>query len=387
MPRLFTNPFSTPVTEDDIYRRQQQAQMLMQFGSQPGGGLPAGLATLLGGIQSTQAMRGYERLKSEAEAERRALNEAIGALLAGGDIKGAALKMAGSRDPQMAATGLNFLMEAAKPKPIDIAEHIWEDATPESRSAYLKSRDIGDLVIKGEPINEIDAAKVDMYRARAAEALARAAAANRPSAPTDTDRKIDELVRRGATDEEIKRMLLGPAPQQSALERERERLQARREYDAPIKLAAVRSAEDALEQLAQLNRAGVGGEISGTLAKVVPGGTALNRYAKAFNNAVAVLNEEILRLTRIPGIGHQSNLETIKAEIASIQYDAPEPVTAHNIDRIRKKLAALRWAFENPDIVGKSFEDVKTIDGKIAEEVKTIDGKTYVKIGSNWYQE
>lgn len=341
---IMRSNFGAPTDEATIQQRQQMANMLMQFGAQPGGGLPAGIAALIGGIQQGQAQRGANDLLKRREADRVTLNSTIATALEGGDWKTAAAAMARSSDPETANTGLQFLMENATKKPMEVADDMLGKYTPESIQQFVASRDYSKLVPVGETISAVDQSKIDLNRARAA-------AAGRPAqaAPTAIDSKIAALIARGATDDEIKTMLLGErsVPPETALEKARAGQQAKREAAAPAMLASVESAESALAAMEAATKKGVGGPFEAMF------GTAINPALSAYETDASVLSEELTRLRRVPGIGSQSNLE-LQHAVKAIQDGSSDPsIREANFKRIRNILSQMKATFQNPAMGGQ----------------------------------
>lgn len=303
------------------------------------------------------------------------MNRAIGSLLGldQGPPTGAssAIMEFSNVDPQAAFGMAMQQYQASLPKAPEITDSLYQNFTPESVARFAKTGSHDDLI----------------PRDKAEEAYRIAAAKNRakgPALPKTTDvqkrqEEVSTLLKTGAlkdADEAAQYIIGGyaavkdfrgsgaePSEYDAELARQRAKNQAREELAAPQKDAAIDSAMTYLDRLDSLNSEGVGGPLAG-LGNAVTFGAAnkLNPSGADFENAVAGLNDEILRLTRIPGVGTQSNLEALKAELAGIQYGAPEATTRFKLQTIRQKLETIRAGSRQLRKLGEPVADPESND-------------------------
>lgn len=354
---FFGNRQPLPLDEQ-VRRRQMAAQMLFDVGRNGQQNWGSALATVIGGVMGRKAMDAQAQLDSQREQEATALNSAIAEMLSTGDVKGAALQMARSRDPEFQRQGLGFLFQNAQPSLPEISDKMLENFTPESLAEFRRSGDFSRLSRIPDTIDEVEQARIEKYRAEA-ERARRPDAAPAPSRTLSFEQYLNLPPDQRALYDQFKGRT-GDAAQSpedirnDALAREQARLTAKRQAEAPIKLASIDSASSALDTMQSLTDKGVGGPVAGRLVPYWAGGAGAD--LRQYDAQARVLIDELTRLQRIPGLGAQSNLELEEAMKAVPTSDVDEETRKVRIDQIRKKLSAMRAIFENPNVGGPSSQ-------------------------------
>lgn len=186
--------------------------------------------------------------------------------------------------------------------------------------------------------------------------------APKPQAPSELDRRLEAAREMGATPEQLRAIVLGNAsPNGPSAVEQRDALA--RKAKQPQVANAVRGVERIRAALKSLS-----GGMAGTFGLVDTG--PVDQYAarktvagQELETATGAMQNSLLSLTRVPGIGSQSDLE---ARIANMQYPsldkAPE-VNARSMENLAAFVADLEEAYRMADIPMPAIAPAPSGDG------------------------
>lgn len=172
--------------------------------------------------------------------------------------------------------------------------------------------------------------------------------APKPQAPSELDRRLETAKAMGATPEQLKAIVMGSASPNGPTAAEQKDAMARKAKQPQV-ANAVRGIDRIRKALA-----GLSSGVPGTFGLVDTG--PYDQYAvrstkagQELESAVGGIQNSLLSLTRVPGIGSQSDLE---ARIAAMQYPsldkAPE-VNASTLKNLEAFIADLQDAYRLAD--------------------------------------
>lgn len=166
--------------------------------------------------------------------------------------------------------------------------------------------------------------------------------APKPQAPTELERRMALAQSMNASPEELRALVMGNASTKGPSAAEQKDALARK-----AKQPQVANAVRGLGRIEQAVKA-----LSGGLINTGPIDQYATRYTKAgqeLEAAVGGIQNSLLSLTRVPGIGSQSDLE---ARIANMQYpslDKDPEVNARTVENLKAFIADLQQAYQLAD--------------------------------------
>lgn len=166
--------------------------------------------------------------------------------------------------------------------------------------------------------------------------------APKPQAPTELERRMALAQGMNASPEELRALVMGNASTKGP--------SAAEQKDALARKAKQPQVANAVRGLGRIEQALKG--LSGGLVNTGPLDQYATRYTKAgqeLEAAVGGIQNSLLSLTRVPGIGSQSDLE---ARIAGMQYPSLEKdpeVNKRTVENLRAFIADLQQAYQLAD--------------------------------------
>lgn len=163
------------------------------------------------------------------------------------------------------------------------------------------------------------------------------------TAPSELERRMEMARSMGATPEQLQALVMGSASTKGP--------SAAEQKDALARKAKQPQVANAVRGIDRIERALAG--ISGGMVNTGPLDQYATRYTKAgqeLEAAVGGIQNSLLSLTRVPGIGSQSDLE---ARIASMQYpslDKDPAVNARTLENLKAFIADLQDAYRMADV-------------------------------------
>jgi hypothetical protein len=179
--------------------------------------------------------------------------------------------------------------------------------------------------------------------------------APKPQAPSDIERRLALADSMGATPEQKRAMVLGNASTKGPTAAEQKDALARK-----AKQPQVANVARGLERIATSLQS-----LSGGMVNTGPIDQYATRYTKAgqeLEAAVGGIQNSLLSLTRVPGIGSQSDLE---ARIAAMQYpslDKDPEVNARTLQNLQAFVADLQEAYRLADASVSAEEETDDLD-------------------------
>lgn len=154
--------------------------------------------------------------------------------------------------------------------------------------------------------------------------------------PSDFERKVEMARSMGATDEQVKQMVLGESGggKPSAT-------QIKLANTAKAKLVDLKAMEDQLGKVEAAFK-----PLKGSFSAGPGGGYLPTVEGKQFDAAVALLKGMARKLTRTPGEGAMSDYESKLAELANPSRSEYEDVTADQIQQLRALVKTTREGYE-----------------------------------------
>lgn len=166
--------------------------------------------------------------------------------------------------------------------------------------------------------------------------------APKQQAPTELEKRIQMAQQMGATPEQLQAIVLGNASTNGPT--------AAEQKDALARKAKQPQVANAVRGLGRIENAVKA--LSGGMVNTGPLDQYATRYSKAgqeLEAAVGGIQNSLLSLTRVPGIGSQSDLE---ARIANMQYpslDKDPEVNARTVENLKAFIADLEQAYKIAD--------------------------------------
>lgn len=160
--------------------------------------------------------------------------------------------------------------------------------------------------------------------------------AQKDGGPSDFERKIEMARSMGATDDQLRQMVLGESGggKPSAT-------QIKLANTAKAKLIDLRAAEQQLRTVESAFS-----KLKGTYSAGLGGNFLPTQEGKQFDAAVALLKGQVRKLTRTPGEGAMSDYESRLAELANPSRGEYEQVTADQIQQLRGLIETTRQGYE-----------------------------------------
>lgn len=154
--------------------------------------------------------------------------------------------------------------------------------------------------------------------------------------PSDFERKVEMARSMGATDDQVKQMVLGESGggKPSAT-------QIKLANTAKAKLVDLKAMEDQLGKVEKAFK-----PLKGSFSAGPGGGYLPTVEGKQFDAAVALLKGMARKLTRTPGEGAMSDYESKLAELANPSRSEYEDVTADQIQQLRALVQTTREGYE-----------------------------------------